>query len=151
MRIYIKDNKENSYCDLRSEKLKVIQAASFTYLTSIISGTSCYSGKTERPLKNIGKEITTPPFETHFLSLLLTFLFKITAFHWQELSLDRSPNKQRDKLNDDHQQRNNNIKTKKKKITKKTNKPKSELITAQVFDDDIFRLYPSNRVPHNTK
>lgn len=39
----------------------------------------------------------------------------------------------------------------KKKITKKTNKPKSELITAQVFDDDIFRLYPSNRVPHNTK
>ena len=26
----------------------------------------------------------------------------------------------------------------KKKITKKTNKPKSELITAQVFDDDIF-------------
>ena len=97
MRIYIKDNKENSYCDLRSEKLKVIQAASFTYLTSIISGTSCYSGKTERPLKNIGKEITTPPFETHFLSLLLTFLFKITAFHWQELSLDRSPNKQTNK------------------------------------------------------
>lgn len=26
----------------------------------------------------------------------------------------------------------------KKKITKKTNEPKSELITAQVFDDDIF-------------
>ena len=64
---------------------------------------------------------------------------------------NKQTNKQRDKLNGDHQQRNNNIKTKKKKITKKTNKPKSELITAQVFDDDIFRLYPSNRVPHNTK
>lgn len=52
--------------------------------------------------------------------------------------ITKQTNKQRDKLNDDHQQRNNNIKTKKKKITKKTNKPKSELITAQVFDDDIF-------------
>lgn len=65
--------------------------------------------------------------------------------------ITKQTNKQRDKLNDDYQQRNNNIKTKKKKITKKTNKPKSELITAQVFDDDIFHLYPSNRVPHNTK
>lgn len=56
--------------------------------------------------------------------------------------ITKQTNKQRDKLNDDHQQRNNNIKTKKKKITKKTNKPKSELITAQVFDDDIFALVP---------
>lgn len=64
--------------------------------------------------------------------------------------ITKQTNKQRDKLNDDHQQRNNNIKTKNKK-KEKTNKPKSELITAQVFDDDIFRLYPSNRVPHNTK